>query len=230
MFRLCPVLACLIAAVLPVAARACGTPICVVDPDTLALTQIITFDDMPSSFGPGRLVDDVLVAPGAQFGERFAGQTQDALGFFDQISGAPDAPLVAISGGPGETLSITRMSDTNVLNGFGPAQYPKRDAQGEGAIAVLFDRDQSALSFDLRGGEDGTARLLFLRRDGSVVQDIEVSSVREHGFGFVRSDGSADIAGFVLTNGDPQGLAMDNLRFEPPQQMGAMPHALEPFG
>jgi hypothetical protein len=230
MFRICLVLACLTATLLPNAARACGAPICVVDPDTLALTQIITFDDLPSSFGPGRLVDDVLVVPGAQFGERFAGQSRDAVGSFDHITGVPQAPLVAISGGPGETLSITRMSGTNVLNGFGPAQYPKRDAQGEGAIAVLFDRDQSALSFDLRGGEDGTARLLFLRRDGSVVQDIEVSSVREHGFGFVRSDGSADIAGFVLTNGDPQGLAMDNLRFEPPQQMGALRQLMDPFG
>ncbi len=223
MFRFCLVLTCLSAALLPNPARACDAAICVVDPDTLALTQIITFDDLPSSFGPGRLVDDVLVVPGAQFGERFAGQSREALGFFDQITGVPLAPLVAISGGPGETLSITRMSNTNVLNGFGSARYPKRDAQGEGAIAVLFDRDQSALSFDLRGGEDGTARLLFLRRDGSVVQDIEVSSVREHGFGFVRSDGTADIAGFVLTNGDPQGLALDNLRFEPPQQMGALP-------
>ena len=128
--------------------RACDAAICVVDPDTLALTQIITFDDLPSSFGPGRLVDDVLVVPGAQFGERFAGQSRDTLGFFDHITGVPLAPLVAISGGPGETLSITRMSDTNVLNGFGPARYPKRDAQGEGAIAVLFDRDQSALSFE----------------------------------------------------------------------------------
>ena len=65
---------------------------------------------------------------------------------------------------------------------------------------------------------------------GHVVQDIEVSSVREHGFGFVRSDGTADIAGFVLTNGDPQGLAMDNLRFEPPQQMGALPRLVRRAG
>lgn len=222
MFRLCLVLICLTVPLLPSAARACDTAICVVDPDALALTQIITFDDIPSSFGPGRLVDEVLVVPGAQFGERFAGQSLDAEGMFDQISGTAEAPLIAIAGGPGETLSVTRMSDTNVLNGFGPARYPKRDAQGEGAISVLFDRDQSALSFDLRGGEDGTARLLFLRRDGSVVQDLELNSVREHGFGFIRSNGTADIAGFVLTNGDPQGLAMDNLRFEPPQQMGAL--------
>lgn len=230
MFRLCLALSCLTVPLLPNALWACDAEICVVDPDTLALTKIITFDDLPSSFGPGRLVDDVLVVPGAQFGERFAGQSRDTVGFFDQITGTAEAPLVAISGGPGETLSVTRMSDTNVLNGFGPARYPKRDAQGEGAIAVLFDRDQSALSFDLRGGEDGTARLLFLRRDGSVVQDLEVNSVREHGFGFVRSNGAADIAGFVLTNGDPQGLAMDNLRFEPPQQMGTLPHVIAPAG
>ena len=120
-------------AVLPRMALACEQAICLVDPDSLALRQIVTFDDMPSSFGPGRLVDDVLVTTGVQFGERFAGQSRDALGMFDHITGVPLAPLVAISGGPGETLSITRMSGTNVLNGFGPARYPKRDAQGEGA-------------------------------------------------------------------------------------------------
>lgn len=209
-------------ALFPRLATACEQPVCVVDPETLALTRIVTFDDMPSSFGPGRLVDDVLVTNGVQFGERFAGQLRGALGFYDQITGTPLAPLVAIGGGPGETLSITRMSGTNVLNGFGPARYPKRDAQGEGAIAVLFDKDQSALSFDLRGGEDGAAMLQFLRRDGSVIHEMEVRPVGEHGFGFVRSNGTADIAGFVMTNADPQGLAMDNLRFEPPQQMGAL--------
>jgi len=212
----------LFVALFPRLAAACEQPVCVVDPETLALTQIVTFDDMPSSFGPGRLVDDVLVTKGVQFGERFAGQLRGSLGFYDQITGAPFAPLVAIGGGPGETLSITRMSGTNVLNGFGPARYPKRDAQGEGAIAVLFDRDQSALSFDLRGGEDGAAMLQFLRRDGSVIQEMEVRPVGEHGFGFVRANRTADIAGFVMTNADPQGLAMDNLRFEPPPQLGAL--------
>jgi hypothetical protein len=217
-------------AVLPRMALACEQAICLVDPDSLALTQIVTFDDMPSSFGPGRLVDDVLVTTGVQFGERFAGQSRDALGMFDHITGVPLAPLVAISGGPGETLSITRMSGTNVLNGFGPARYPKRDAQGEGAISVLFDRDQAALSFELRGGEDGVASLQFLRRDGSIIQDMQISPVGEHGFGFVRSDGVADIAGFVLTNADPQGLALDNLRFEQPPQMGALHYPLRDAG
>jgi hypothetical protein len=224
------VLCLLISTLMPRAVMACGQPICVVDPDTLALTRLITFDDLPSSFGPGRLVDEVLVVPGAQFGERFAGQSRDALGLYDHIFGVPDLPLAVIGGGPGETLSITRMSGTNVLNGFGPTRYPRRDAQGEGAIAVLFDRDQSALSFELRGGEDGTATIQFLRRDGVILQDLQVSHVREHGFGFVRSAGTADIAGFVLTNADPQGIAMDNLRFDPPQQVSALKLSLFPHG
>lgn len=55
------------------AATKCGTPVCVVGPDTLALTRIITFDDQQASFGPGRPLDAVLALSGAAFGERFSG-------------------------------------------------------------------------------------------------------------------------------------------------------------
>ena len=92
--------------------------------------------------------------------------------------------------------------------GYGTAGFPKRDAQGEGAIAVQFDRDQPALAFDLRGGEGGTAQVQFLRRDGSVITTLQLGPLAE------------DIAGFVLTNSDDQGLALDNLRFGPPPDLG----------
>ena len=107
-----------------------------------------------------------------------------------------------------------------VLVGYGTAGFPKRDAQGEGAIAVQFDRDQPALAFDLRGGEGGTAQVQFLRRDGSVITTLQLGPLAEDTFGFVRNDDTSDIAGFVLTNSDDQGLALDNLRFGPPPDLG----------
>ena len=106
------------------------------------------------------------------------------------------------------------------MNGYGVEGFPRRGAQGEGAIAVLFDEDQPALSFQVLGGESGTAVVQFLRRDGSTIHQLAVGDLGRMSLGFWRQDGVRDIAGFVLTNTDPQGLAIDNLRFGPPPQLG----------
>jgi hypothetical protein len=83
----------------------------------------------------------------------------------------------------------------------------------------MFDADQPALAFDLRGGEGGLAQVQFLRRDGSIISQLSVRQVSEYAVGFKRKDGVSDIAGFVLMNVDPQGLAIDNLRFGPPAHL-----------
>ena len=211
------VAACLL--LLARAAYPCGAPICIVDPQALALTRIITFDDTRSSMGPGHLIDDLLVMDGASFGEHFAGQALEPQGDHDQVAGFPMPPLRLLSGGPGRNLSVVHMTGNNVLNGYGMAGFPKRSAQGEGAIAVMFDEDQPALSFQLRGGEAGQAQVLFLRRDGSPIATMDLTPTGEHAIGFERAEQQADIAGFVLTNTDPQGLAFDNLRFGRPPDL-----------
>lgn len=195
-------------------AFACENAVCVVDPDALALTRIITFDDTLSSRGPGRQIPNVLVMDGAAFGERFAGQSVEALGDHDMITGTALAPLTIMPGENGENLSIVYFDGNNILNGYGKAGYPKRHAQGEGAISFLFDDDQSALSFQVRGGEAGEARATFFSRDGNVIDALDLPPTGEHHYGFIRANGAADIAGIVITNTDPQGIALDNLRFE----------------
>lgn len=207
-------------ALVPNAVWACDVPVCQVDPDALALTQIITFEDQQAFMGPGRLVDELLVLPGAVFAERFHGQALEFAGAHDRVRGAATAPLTPLAGRPGQTMSLVMMGQNKVLNGYGPAAFPRRAGQGEGAIAVMFERDQPALAFDLRGGEGGHARVQFLRRDGSIIAVLNVQSVSEYAVGFTRQNGASDIAGFVLMNLDPQGLAIDNLRFGPPAQMG----------
>lgn len=197
----------------PLPAFACGAPVCLVDPDSLSLPQIITFEDVQSGMGPGRLVDDVLPLAGATFGERFAGQSVASAGAHDQIEGPAFAPLTMMPGAEGQNLSVVHFYGQTVLNGWGAAGFPRREAQGEGAIAVLFDEDQSALAFDLRGGELGVAIVTFYRRDGAAIGAVPVDPTGEFAVGFLRNSGDADIAGFVLTNTDPQGLAMDTLRF-----------------
>lgn len=198
---------------------ACDTPICQVNPDSLPLTQIITFEDQRATMGPGHPLDDFLVLPGASFAERFVGQTLEITGDHDRVYGPAANPLSLMAGHAGQNMSLVIMGQNRVLNGYGPAGYPRRNAQGEGAISVLFDVDQPALAFDLRGGENGFARVIFLRRDGSVIAEIAVQNLGEYAVGFRRQDDLPDIAGFVMMNIDPQGLAIDNIRFGPPPNL-----------
>lgn len=207
---------CAVAILLPHALLACDTAVCRVDPDTLSLPRAITFDGTRKSFGPGHPVDGILKLEGAQFGERFAGHSIAPAGLHDQITGTPFAPLTLMAGAQGQNLSVVGFMGVSVLNGYGPAGYPNREAQGEGAIAWLFDEDQYALTIHIRGGESGAAQVSFLRRDGALLARIDVAPVGEDAVGFLRRGGIDDIAGVVITNTDPQGIAIDTIRFGKP--------------
>lgn len=212
-------LASLLVVLLPQTALACGAPVCLVDPDSLALPLVITFDDIPSGAGPGYRIDEVLPLPGARFGERFDGQRVETADSHDRIVGDAIAPLSIVAGAAGQNLSVVHFYGNAVLNGYGVAGYPRREAQGEGAIAMLFDDDQAAIAFDLRGGEAGMAEVTFLRRDGLLIARVPVAPTGEFAVGFMREDGTADIAGVIVTNSDPQGLAIDTLRFGRPPDL-----------
>ena len=200
-------------------ALACDQPVCLADPETLGLSRIITFDDTRASPGPGHPVADVLQLDGAAFAERFAGQSVIAVGDHDRIEGDALGPLVLMPGDRGRNLSIVFFNGNKLLNGYGVAGFPKRNGQGEGAISLLFDEDQSALSFQLRGGEAGEARVAFLARDGQVIAVLDLPPAGEHHYGFLRAGSQADIAGLVVTNTDPEGIALDNLRFGRPPDL-----------
>jgi len=199
---------------------ACQTPVCIVDPESLRLPLIITFDDTRSSHGPGHPIQDLLTLEGASFGERFAGQSVSADGDFDRITGQAVAPLTLLPGAKGQNLSVVYFDGNNVLNGYGIAGYPRRRAQGEGAISFLFTENQSALAFQIRGGEKGLTRVTFLARDGREIAYIDLQEIGEHAFGFVRATGEADIAGVSVINADPQGIAIDNVRFGKVPELG----------
>lgn len=196
------------------AAMACEAPICQVPQEELSFGRVITFDNLPSSPGVGREVNGILTQPGARFGERFAGQQLLAEGMFDRVDGPAIGPLSVLAGENGHSLGVMRLSQTSVLQGYGPRGFPHVDAIGEGAVAIVFDRDQSAIGLDIRGGEAGTAQVVFLRRDGAEITRLNVQPLAEEHYGFRRSDGFADIAGILIVNSDPQGIALDNIRFD----------------
>ncbi|MEY1556130.1 hypothetical protein AB3Y40_10900 [Yoonia sp. R2331] len=204
---------------LPLPAFACDRPVCLIPAEDQFFAREVTFDDQPSGFGAGRQVHGLMMLDGVQIGERFAGQLLRNEGGFDRVEGPPLAPLQLLPGAETQNMTVIRLADTAVLSGDGPAGYPKREATGEGALAVLFDRDQVAVRFDIRGGEGGAATVLFLRRDGSLIDTAELEPLSEAVYAFTRQGGLRDIAGLVLTNADPDGIALDTLLFDGVDQL-----------
>ena len=67
--------------------------------------------------------------------------------------------------------------------------------------------------------EQGAAFVSFFRRDGVFISKVSVEPLGEFSVGFLRATGQSDIAGFVITNTDPQGIAIDTLRFGKPPDL-----------
>lgn len=207
-------------AALPLPALACGAPICTVAPETLKLTRIVTFEDVPISPGIGAKIDVPLEREGVSFGERFKGQRLERSEDFDRLAGLPAAPLVMVIGERRKNLGSMKLPGTVVLHGLGPEGYPRGAAAGEGTIAFLFAEDQAALSFVVPGGENGTVTVTFHARDGRVIHRVTLGPLTGQGFGFHRDGFQPDIAGVTIENDDPQGIAIDDLRFEAVDLMG----------
>ena len=207
-----------LAAILLGAGLAQAVPINQVAPATLTLTEVITFDDVPGGPSPGTNYDSILALNGASFAEHFAGQVV-THNSGDVLSGLPEGPLTLQAGDPSQNLNVFLYNGTtNVLDGLGKTRedFPVERTIGEGAFAVLFQQNQTALSFDLVGGNVGQAFVSFFGRDGSLIEAITLSGLSDQSYGFVRDGGVWDIAGFSVYNNDPAGISIDNLRFDAP--------------
>lgn len=90
---------------------------------------------------------------------------------------------------------------------------------------MLFDFDQSEFGFDLVGGNSGTAFVDFFRRDGSLIQSINLTGLTNQSYGFSRVGGIQDIAGISIWNDDNGGIGFDNLRHDVPGVIGPPPTA-----
>lgn len=193
--------------------------ISLVDYGTLTCEGLITFDDLPLAPLPGTNYDGIFESNGADFAERFAGQTLSYSGNHDVLSGTPSGPLSLQVGAANQNINVVQSPDCgvdNVLDGLGPDGYPNSSAIGEGAFAVLFDFDQSEFGFTLCGGDGGTATVDFFRRDGSLIDQIVLSGLSTQNYGFSRAGGVKDIAGISVYNADAAGVGFDNLCHDVP--------------
>jgi hypothetical protein len=181
-----------------------------VDPSSVPCSQIATFSDVVGGDAPGTNYDGLVWSGGLEFAERFMGQTVSSGGDFDVVSGIPMSPLILQVGAPGQNLDVFSYT-TNVLAGLGHLGYPDIDAIGEGSIAMYFPTAQSRVSFQLVGGNGGSATLGFYRADGSLIDNVVVSGLADLGYGFATSDGTQSISGILIQNTDPSGIGVVNI-------------------
>jgi len=181
-----------------------------VDPGTVPCSQITTFSDLAGGDTPGTNYEGPVFSQGMTFGERFLGQTLGAIGDFDAVSGSPSDPLTLQAGALGQNLDVLSYS-TNVLTGLGPLGFPDIDAIGEGSIAMAFPLPQERVSFQLVGGNGGSATLTFYGADGSLLDTIVITGLAEASYGFETADATNAISGILIQTTDPSGIGVDNI-------------------
>ncbi|MGI9490736.1 MAG: PEP-CTERM sorting domain-containing protein [Geminicoccaceae bacterium] len=202
------------------AATVDAAPINEVDYFSLSVGQTIDFESIAGGVAPGTNYDDLLNFGGVLIGERFAGQTLSFSGNSDVLSGGPTGPLSLVAGASGQNLVVASSPIegvfTNAVAGLGRLGFPNFDAGGEGAVAILFDNDQSQFGFQSVGGNLGTANFDFFRRDGSLIEALTPTNLTSNSFGFAREGGINDIAGISIWNTDLGGIGFDNIIFDIP--------------
>ncbi len=185
----------------------------------------ISFDTLPQRLEPGFNLDAPMRFHGAWLGERLVGQVTGGAPW-DVIDGTARVPLAVAPGRPGQNQSVAlhRGFGSNALFPVGPGGFPAVDARGEGAVAILFDRDQAA--FGLRIQADyadplgnrpppGTVQMAFYTRKGVLIARTEHqlgNGITE--IGLRRAGNIPDIAAVVITNTDPGGVAIDDIVFQ----------------
>lgn len=188
-----------------------------VDYFSLSGTALIDFEGLAGGSAPGTNYDGIIDLVGASFGERFDGQTLSYSDNSDVIGGTPTGGLSLITGAAGQNLNIVSYSTGgNVISGLGQLGFPDFNAIGEGAIAILFDNDQSEFGFQSVGGDLGSATFDFWARDGSFIASISPTNLGTDYFGFSREGGIQDIAGISIWNTDLGGIGFNDIIFDVP--------------
>ncbi|MCM2561425.1 hypothetical protein M8756_06060 [Lutimaribacter sp. EGI FJ00015] len=193
----------------------------------------ITFDTLPAGPEPGLSLDHPVQVDGAAVGAGFAGQ-QHAIrqagsgARYDRLARArAQAPLRLVGQGPGQGLAFAHHRGFGSVAVFplGPDGFKALSGRGEGALAVLLPGDQAAVGLRIhsdypdplgaRPARPGTVEVIALSSDGRVIGRHGArlgAGITE--LGLVRAEGQADIAGFVLLNTDPGGIAVDDIVFQ----------------
>ncbi|MFT6269801.1 MAG: hypothetical protein ACJAVV_002628 [Alphaproteobacteria bacterium] len=188
--------------------------------DSLGGVAGANFEDLGLADNEQITYDAIFESGNTSFAESFVGQTVDAVGNFDLLTGNPVGPLRLLAGDAATNVTAIDGGAGDVGNtaiaGSGPAGFPSPDAVGEGSIAILFDFDQSEFGFDIVGGNGGTATAQFWARDGILLGEIlfNLNSATFQSYGFITDNGERTVAGVSITNSDLGGIGFDNFIFD----------------
>ncbi|MDA7427093.1 hypothetical protein PGB28_01380 [Primorskyibacter aestuariivivens] len=188
----------------------------------------LDFETLPQAAEPGHNLDAGYVGAGVRLGSHFAGQEigtrtspggqrHDAL-----LSAQAHKPLTLLNGPAGQSLSVAlhRGFGSMALFPLGPDGFPELAARGEGSAAFLFTQDQSLIGLRIHSGypdplgkaaRPGAAHVTCLSRDGQPMARIDIplaTGITGIGLAF-----DTPIVGCTLTNTDPGGIAIDDLRY-----------------
>ncbi len=188
-----------------------------VAPATITATNIVDFEDLGLIGGSLVPYDDILESGLTSFSERFVGQSVIEVGGFEQLIGLPSDELSLANGPANQNLSAGNLGGNSGLSGESSLM-----SLGEGAVAVLFDFDQSKIAFDVLGsdidgsGLSGTVTVSFWARNGLLLDEIVLAldGSPSISFGFITDDAGFSIAGLSLINDDAGGVGYDNFIYD----------------
>ncbi len=197
------------------------------------------FEGWPMRDEPGHLLRAPHRAPGLAVASHFEGQQTAILtrrdgARHDSLTTARATPPLRLSTGPdGQGMAVARHRGfgSNAAFPIGPDGFDRLSGRGEGSLAILFDHDQRATGLLIhsdypdplgsRPAPRGAARVIFLARDGTVLGQVHVALTEGvTALGFQTASGQPLIAGMVILNTDPGGIAVDDILFARAALMG----------
>ncbi|MDP5350021.1 MAG: hypothetical protein NWT12_06385 [Paracoccaceae bacterium] len=197
------------------------------------------FEAWPMREEPGHLLRAPHRAPGLAVASHFEGQSPGILtrrdgGRHDSlVATQADAPLRLATGPDGQGLAVARHRGlgSNAAFPIGPDGFGLLSGRGEGSLAILFDQDQRATGMLIhsdypdplgsRPAPRGRVEVIFLARDGRVLGQINAALTEGvTALGFQTAGGLPQIAGVVILNTDPGGIAVDDILFARAALMG----------
>ena len=208
------------------------------------LDRIEGFEAWPRRAEPGHLLSAPHRGDGITVASHFTGQTPAILtrrdgGPFDSLTQPrAQAPLRLETGPPGQGIAVAlhRGFASNAVFPIGPAGFDQIEGRGEGMLAILFDHDQRATGLLIhsdyadplgaRPAPRGTVEVIVLDRAGQVLaRPVTALAQGITALGYATADGAPLIAGLVVLNTDPGGIAVDDILYERAAMMGEKPQS-----
>lgn len=208
------------------------------------LERVEGFEAWPRRTEPGHLLAAPHRGDGITVASHFEGQNPAILTLrngarFDSLTQtAAQAPLKLETGPPAQGIAIALHDGfaSNAAFPIGPAGFNRIEGRGEGMLAILFDHDQRATGLLIhsdyadplgsRPAPRGTVEVILLDRMGRVLARPATPLAQGiTALGYATADGAPLIAGLVVLNTDPGGIAVDDILYDRAAMLGGMPQS-----